>query len=295
MIESISLKKIATYSPDTPENLIELKAVNVIYGANGAGKTTLSRLIADPGISPDSAVRWKNNIPVPALVYNSDFIADNYSDSKNLKGVFTLGKTEQNQKNRLEELKADCKRFEQQRDRTLLQLNGEDGTSGKNAERRELDTRLVSRCWDQKVKHDEVFQGAFKGVRNSRDGFKARVLQESVSNKASVLTLDELSKKAAVLYGDAPTTLVSIPGIDLTSLVTLQTDKILAKKIIGKGDVDVAALIERLGNSDWVRQGIKFLEYSDDHCPFCQQAVSHDFEEHLSQYFDETFETDVKH
>lgn len=176
MIESISLKNIATYSPDTPESLTELKAVNVIYGANGAGKTTISRLIADPGISADCTVRWKNNIPVPALVYNSDFIADNYSDSKNLKGVFTLGKTEQSQKDRLEQLKVDCKRFEQQRDRTLLQLNGEDGTSGKHAERRELDARLVSRCWDQKIKHDETFQGAFKGVRSSRDSFKARVL-----------------------------------------------------------------------------------------------------------------------
>jgi len=294
MIESISLKNIATYSPDTPENLTELKAVNVIYGANGAGKTTISRLIADPGISADCTVRWKNNIPVPALVYNSDFIADNYSDSKNLKGVFTLGKTEQSQKDRLEQLKVDCKRFEQQRDRTLLQLNGEDGTSGKHAERRELDARLVSRCWDQKIKHDETFQGAFKGVRSSRDSFKARVLQENLNNKASLLKLEELTDKALVLYGDAPSALVAVPNIDLTSLITLQSDRILAKKIVGKGDVDVAALIERLGNSDWVRQGIKFLEHSDDHCPFCQQAVSHDFESHLSQYFDETFETDVR-
>ena len=294
MIESISLKKIATYSPDTPENLTELKAVNVIYGANGAGKTTISRLIADPGISQDCTVRWKNNIPVPVLVYNSDFIADNYSDSRNLKGVFTLGKTEQNQKDRLELLRADCKRFEQQRDRTLLQLNGEDGKSGKHAERRELDARLVTRCWDQKVKHDEAFQGAFKGVRNSRDGFKARVLQESLNNKAPLLKLEELNEKALVLYGDAPSALASAPALDLASLISLQSDTILAKKIIGKGDVDVGVLIERLGNSDWVRQGIRYLEHSDDHCPFCQQGISHDFEKNLSRYFDETFEAGVK-
>ncbi|RON33145.1 AAA family ATPase [Pseudomonas brassicacearum] len=294
MIESISLKNIATYSSVTPEVLAQLRAVNVIYGANGAGKTTLSRLIADPGISSDCAVNWKNNHLMPALVYNSDFIAENYSDSKDLKGVFTLGKAEQAQLDLLETLKAGRKRYEQLRDSATVQLSGADGKGGKHSELRALDARLVGHCWEQKTKYDDIFQEAFKGSRSSKDSFRTRVLQEHVNNKSAVVDLDDLKKRALVLYGEAPVLLDIVPVFDFSALTSLASSPILKKKIIGKSDVDVAALIERLGNSDWVRQGMTYLEHVDDQCPFCQQDTPHDFEKNLIEYFDETFEADVK-
>ena len=294
MIESISLKNIATYSPVTPEILTHLKAVNVIYGANGAGKTTLSRIIANPGLSPDCSVTWKNNNSIPALVYNSDFITDNYSDSKDLKGVFTLGKAEQAQLDRLDELQAGRKRSERLRDSVLVQLNGEDGKGGKYADLTALDVRFINHCWGQKTKHDDAFEIAFKGARGSKDGFKTRVLHEHASNNSAVVDLEDLKKRALVLYGQAPVALDLVPSLQLSSLELLASNPILKKKIIGKSDVDVAGLIERLGNSDWVRQGIKYLEHTDDQCPFCQQGTPRDFEKNLVEYFDETFEADVR-
>ncbi|MFK3770684.1 AAA family ATPase [Pseudomonas putida] len=294
MIESITLKKIATYHPDTPEILAALKPVNVIYGANGAGKTTLSRLIANPSISSDCAVTWKNNNSISTLVYNSDFIAENYSDSKDLKGVFTLGKAEQAQLDRLETLKAGRKRCEQLRDSAIVQLSGPDGNGGKLADLKTLDARLVGHCWEQKTKYDDVFEVAFKGSRNSKDSFKTRVLQEHLNNRSKLADLENLKKRALVLYGRTPVALDIVPTLDLSPLILLASNPILEKKIIGKSDVDVAALIERLGNSDWVRQGIKYLEHTDEQCPFCQQGTPHDFEKNLVEYFDETFEADIK-
>ena len=81
MIESITLSGIATYSPVTPEAIKNLKAVNYFYGANGAGKTTISRLINNPALSTASRVTWAKGNPIPALVYNNDFIAANFTDS----------------------------------------------------------------------------------------------------------------------------------------------------------------------------------------------------------------------
>jgi len=294
MIESISLKNIATYNAVTPEVLAQLRAVNVIYGANGAGKTTLSRLIANPSISSDCAVIWKNNNLIPALVYNSDFISENYSDSKDLKGVFTLGKAEQAQLDRLETLKIERKRYEQLRDSAAVQLSGADGKGGKHSELRDLDARLLGYCWEQKTKYDEIFEVAFKGSRSSKDSFRARALQEHVDNKSAIVDLDDLKARALVLYGKAPALLDIIPVLDFSALTILAPNPILQKKIIGKADVDVAALIERLGNSDWVRQGIKYLEHANDQCPFCQQDTPHDFEKNLIDYFDDTFEANIK-
>jgi wobble nucleotide-excising tRNase len=194
MIESISLSSIATYSPTQPENIPNLKPVNFFYGANGAGKTTISRLIEKPSISATSSITWLRNNAIPAMVYNNDFITSNFSDSKELQGVFTLGKAEQARLDRLKDIKDKRKLHEQSKTKSTVMLDGEDGKSGKNAELVSLEAKLVARCWEQKTKHDEHFKGAFTGLRNNREAFKARMLQERASNSSSLVDLANLQE-----------------------------------------------------------------------------------------------------
>lgn len=293
MIESISLSNIATYSAVKPE-VINLKPVNFIYGANGAGKTTISRLIDKPGISADSSITWLRNTPVPAMIYNNDFIAANFTDSKEFQGVFTLGKAEKDQLDRLKDLKDERKRHEQLKTKSIISLDGENGKPGKNAELASLETKFVGRCWEQKVKHDEHFKGAFIGLRNNKEAFKAKVLHEHASNKSALVDLADLQARAAVLYGDEPSRIAPVPILDLSRLTAFETSPVLSKKVIGKDDVSISGIIQRLGNSDWVRQGVKFLGHMDEQCPFCQQDLPHDFEKELAEYFDETFEADSR-
>ncbi|WP_225372769.1 AAA family ATPase [Klebsiella variicola] len=293
MIESISLSNIATYHPDKSE-VINLKKINFIYGANGAGKTTISRLIEKPSLSIDSSINWLNNTPVPAMVYNNDFITANFSESKEFQGVFTLGKAEKVQLDRLKELKDERKRHEQLRAKLIISLDGEDGKPGKNAELISLEAKLVGRCWEQKVKHDEYFKGAFAGLRNNKEAFKAKVLQEHQNNKYTLVDLVDLKTRATVLYGDQPSKIDLVSTLDLSRLIAFEKNPILVKKVVGKDDVSISAIIQRLGNSDWVRQGMRFMEHTDEQCPFCQQILPHDFEKELTDYFDETFEADSK-
>jgi wobble nucleotide-excising tRNase len=294
MIESISLSNIATYSPDKSENIVNLKPINFFYGANGAGKTTISRLIENAAISADSRITWLRNSQIPAMVYNNDFITSNFTDSKELQGVFTLGKAEQAQLDRLASLKDERKRHEQMKTKSIILLDGEDGKTGKNAELISLEAKLVARCWEQKTKHDDHFKGAFTGLRNNKEAFKARVLQEYASNSSALVDLANLQERAMVLYGEQPSKMSSVPSLDLSRLTSFETSQVLAKKVIGKDDVSISAIIQRLGNSDWVRQGMKFLEHTDGQCPFCQQNIPHDFEKNLADYFDEAFEAGSK-
>ncbi|OOH80640.1 hypothetical protein BOW65_12270 [Pseudomonas koreensis] len=294
MIESISLSNIATYSPDKSEEIVDLKPINFFYGANGAGKTTISRLIGNPAISVHSQIKWLRSIQIPAMIYNNDFITSNFTDSKELQGVFTLGKAEQNQLDRLALLKDEKKRHEQMKTKSTILLDGEDGKTGKNAELVSLEAKLVVRCWEQKTKHDELFKGAFSGLRNNKEAFKARVLKEYASNTSPLVDLADLQARALVLYGEEPSIISSVPNLDLGRLIVFEDSPVLIKKVIGKDDVSISAIIQRLGNSDWVLQGVKFLEHTDEKCPFCQQNIPHDFEKNLTDYFDETFEADSR-
>ena len=61
MIESITIKKIATYD-DIGVQINDLKKVNFIYGTNGSGKTTISNFLfsaADEKFDACS-VKWRN-------------------------------------------------------------------------------------------------------------------------------------------------------------------------------------------------------------------------------------------
>ena len=69
---------------------------------------------------------------------------------------------------------------------------------------------------------------------------------------------------------------------------------ILKKRVIGKDDVDIAAMIKKLGNSDWVREGRAFYEENGSVCPFCQKSTTDAFAQSLNEYFDETFVADSK-
>lgn len=228
------------------------------------------------------------------MVYNNDFIAANFTDSKQFKGVFTLGQAEQAQLDRLEELRKERDRHALLKTRAQENLNGPDGKSGKIAEKNALEAKLIARCWEQKQKHDDEFQEAFRGLRNNREAFKNRVLQESKSNISQLVDIEDLRKRADVLYGDAPSPMNAVSNLDLSRLVALEQNPVLSKKVVGKEDVNVSAMIQHLGNSDWVRQGMKYLGHTDDDCPFCQQKLPHEFEKSLEDYFDETFEADTR-
>ncbi|WP_235668580.1 AAA family ATPase, partial [Pseudomonas savastanoi] len=173
-------------------------------------------------------------------------------------------------------------------------LEGEDGKRGKNGELASLEAKLVTRCWEQKIKHDEHFKGAFTGLRNNKEAFKAKALLEYANNASSLVDLAGLQERALILYGEQPAKMSIVPDLDLTRLIAFESSPILAKKVIGKEDVSVSEIIQRLGNSDWIRQGMRFLEHTDDQCPFCQQGIPQKFEQDLAEYFDETFEADSK-
>lgn len=93
MIESIQIAGEASYA-NTPEILHRLSKINFFYGASGSGKTTISRVVANAGSFPSCSVNWKGGTALKAMVYNRDFVHENFSTATGPKGIFTLGKND---------------------------------------------------------------------------------------------------------------------------------------------------------------------------------------------------------
>jgi wobble nucleotide-excising tRNase len=293
MIESITLANVASYGT-APERLVELSQFNFFFGSNGSGKTTIGRVISDESSFPTCAIGWKANQKLESLVYNKEFVDKNFSQSPEVRGVFTLGEKNVETISKIEKAKVDCEALRAKEGELSIALEGADGTGGKKGELQALETRLKEKCWAQKQKHDPKLQGAFEGFRGSADKFKAKVLQEWGANTAALLLLSDLEVKAAAVFGPAPVVEKTVSLVDMTTLTGYEVDPILKKRVIGKDDVDIAAMIKKLGSSDWVRQGRSFFDVNENQCPFCQQSTSEAFRKSLDDYFDEVFEADSR-
>lgn len=295
MIDAIILSKAATFNGKS-QVLDKLSQFNYFFGSNGTGKTTISRLIADKSQFPNCSIQWKSYTPLESLVYNQDYIEKNFDQSEHLKGVFTLGKQQKDTLDRINDLKIEIDNIDEKILGLKKQLEG-DGTeenTGKRAEMNQLEEWLKDKCWVQKQKYDDFFKDAFKGVRNNSENFKYRVKQELSSNQAELKNLEHLKNRANTVFGEEPLVVDRISEIDFTTLLGYETEPILNKVVVGKDDVDIAEMIKKLGNSDWVKEGIIYFETNNGICPFCQQKTYDSFAQSLNEYFDETFNTNTK-
>ena len=98
MITNITLKNKATYS-NAGVIIDELTKLNYFFGNNGCGKSTLANYMqsisenTNLSLYPDCSVDGYNSAQEEIIVFNQNFIENNFKNSETLKGVFSLNQT----------------------------------------------------------------------------------------------------------------------------------------------------------------------------------------------------------
>lgn len=282
---------VATY-----QNLVilnDLRRINYVFGANGTGKTTISRVIAQAEGHDHCHLVWQGGAEFERMVYNRDFVDINFNQDGPLQGVFTLGENQVEAEREIAELRPKIEKAVEDISSLKSQLDGKDGQSGKRKELADLEPALREKCWKQKQLHDDYFQVAFSGVRKRAEKFKEKVLAENATNTAELLSLDSLKEKARTVFSSSIERASTLNNVSASDLVAVEENAILQKIIVGNQDVDIAALINQLGNSDWVKQGFKYHKQDPETCPFCQQPTDDHFAASLTAFFSETFDNDI--
>lgn len=151
MIEIIQIQNQASYGSPY-ETLSGLSKFNFIYGSNGSGKTTISRIIADESAFPGCRLVWRGNIGLEPLVYNRDFVENNFNQPQELKGIFTLGEKDIDILDKVKTAKEVLDSLKEDGLKLKKTLEGEDGKSGKKSELKELESDFEEKCWKLKQK-----------------------------------------------------------------------------------------------------------------------------------------------
>lgn len=291
MITSINIKNIATFDPVNGVQIDGLKKINFIYGANGCGKTTLSNFLQNPVDEKFThcTVNWKNEAPLKALVYNKEFRDQNFGKGK-LNGVFTLGQATTTEIKVIEDKTEELKFIKSDGVKKRETLNAQ------KQKKEDLEKEFAESSWKKIYKkYDKEFKEAFVGSMKSGELFKNRLLQEFTNNTATLKTLEELREKATTIFGEVPQNITPINTISYDRILDIEIEPVWKKIIVGKADVEIAKLIQKLNINDWVNQGRSFIQEDEDTCPFCQQpTITEDFKNQLENWFDETYLNDIK-
>jgi wobble nucleotide-excising tRNase len=290
MIESITIKNIATFDPANGIKIEGLKKVNFFYGANGSGKTTIANFLQNPTDTKfkDCAASWKNSQAIKTLVYNKEFREKNFGKGK-IEGVFTLGEATKEEKKVIEDKTEQLKIIKSEGEKIRGSLNAQ------TEKQESLETEFKEFAWAKIYKkYQNLFKEAFIGSMKSGDLFKNRLLQEFINNKEALQTIDELKEKAATIFGEAPQNISPINTFNFERIIEIENNPIWKKIIVGKADVDIAKLIQKLNINDWVSQGREYIQANDKTCPFCQQpTITEDFKKQIESFFDETYLNDI--
>ncbi|TYP99238.1 wobble nucleotide-excising tRNase [Tenacibaculum adriaticum] len=293
MITKIDLNKVASYKSQA--TLETDKALNLIYGLNGTGKSTLSNYLLkrdNEKYKDCSVVGLDENHEI--LVYNQTFVQENFFESENLKGIFTLSKENKEAITKISNAQKEIEKLDGEKIKKTEELETEKTSISKKLE------NAKNTIWKIKTDFsggDRVLEFCLEGHKGSKDNLFNHIQGLTKPNDKPAKSIDDLKNEVQEIMGDNAQKYVYVPKITFSSS-SIETEKIFAKQIVGNENSSVSELITKLGNSDWVKSGLKYLPEEpfdeNEDCPFCQEkTISNELIENIKGYFDASYEADI--
>lgn len=262
-----------------------LTFVNFFYGNNGAGKSSIAHAIDE-----NDGIVWadgKSAADYDVLVYNQDYINDNFVNYGDLKGVFIFGEEDVEAKKRIDELADEKKKKEDAKNAA-----GEDykqKTAGVNAAL----TQFQDNCFSMTAEIRKRFEKCMDGKKQKK-GFADAVLGEKSPKE---FDLSELERLYDVAFDDTARAYSEFKKAGATTYGSLAGKELLDKIIVSSSDTPFANFLKALGSkaSDWVRDGhTHFSGVAGGKCPYCQQKLPEDFENDIAATFDAQYQQDIR-
>lgn len=288
MISEIHMSKVASFDQNT--SICTDKKINLIYGLNGVGKSTLSNYLYSPDDVRYSNCRMVSDSLDPVIVYNQRFIQENFFVSDSLKGIFSLSKENKDVETKIAE-------WSRQRDLIVLKIDECRAKRGATVSKFEEQKKLaMEEVWKIKAQYsggDRVLEYCLDGLKGKKETLFEHICAVQKPESEPSRTVAELRQEVENLNGESAVIRETVEEL-VFAAADVEDDVVWSEAVLGNSDSEVAGLIEAVGNSDWVRQGLAFLPTDldgDVACPFCQEnTISSKLVSNLRSYFDRAYQ-----
>jgi wobble nucleotide-excising tRNase len=140
----------------------------------------------------------------------------------------------------------------------------------------------------------DQFESALKGFHGSKQKFMEKCIDvHSAGNGMDCPRLDEIQSLYDTMYGNGEEHPL-YAMLDIDQLDEIEKCDLLGKIIMGSSDTPIGKFIQRLDNSDWVKDGINHMNGAAGKCPFCQQTISEGIKRDIESFFDAAYKEDCK-
>lgn len=289
MITKVCMKNVASF-----KNIAVLetdKKTTLIYGLNGTGKSTLSGFLYDMNDHRYGECSVEGLLDTDKLlVYNQQFIQDNFYETDDIHGIFTLSKENKDIKKVIDDANSVIERLLSQKEKLEMKVNEIQGKYQKQLE------DYQKQVWKIKLDFtggDRVLEFCLEGLKGKREALFQYVASLKMPTENPNYTVDDLKKEALQLQGDAKKE-SNVLKLQFSG-ENIEKSPILSKVVVGSTQSTVSGLIDKLKNSDWVNEGLQYIHMKNGqaYCPFCQQlTITDNFLEQIRGYFDVSYQTD---
>ena len=289
MIQNVRVDEIPCFGAGSPA-LEPLAQITFVYGPNGAGKSSIAKKLHATG-----------EIESAPELFDKEFVQRLLRPDQRMPGVFVIRDGDPEVQSRIDELVgATSQDGKNERQGEIEAAEKEVDKLKRTIEKKkqtieESEVEATSKLWKERKKLPEKLQDAFEGFKGSKEkNFEEAVRIRKTTSDKDVKTEKELLETYDKLGEGGAQPLIKLAQLDAIGELTSKQVEVLKEPIKSRDETSFGEFTRRLGNSDWVRQGLSFLGDSQGHCPFCQQSVEEHTVAAITALFDEFYEAQVQ-
>lgn len=259
---------------------IKPSVINFFYGENGTGKSTIAR-----SIGSQAHLTWIDGVApedYEILIYNREFVSEEVSNYKQLHGIYTICKGNNEKEEQIAAL-----------EEKLNEAKGKVQAAEKDKREKEDDKSALypamrDTIWEKTKKEREDFKAIDLKIKK-KDSFYNAMSDKELAVESH--DLEALKTTAATAFGKAKSKLEKLHlAPEQCPAVIDEHLHLLAESITSSSESQFAQFLTALGAVDWVKDGHhRFSHEANGKCPYCQQTLPDDFEEQLASVFDEQY------